>query len=122
MNGFDVAKLTDKNFLRTLENAVRFGKWALLENIQETLDAALEPILMQQTFKQGGQDMMKLGENTIPCDLGVPRCCGAFTPSMRLVSIRRGRGWSLFRFWGRSDRVCSAQVDARGGGLRRESC
>ncbi len=25
-------------------------------------------------------------------DLGVPRCCGAFTPSMRLVSIRRGRG------------------------------
>ena len=45
----------------TQENAVRFGKWALLENIQETLDAALEPILMQQTFKQGGQDMMKLG-------------------------------------------------------------
>jgi dynein heavy chain len=62
INGFDVAKLTDKNFLRTLENAVRFGKWALLENIQETLDAALEPILMQQTFKQGGQDMMKLGK------------------------------------------------------------
>ena len=29
--------------------------------------------------------------------LGVPRCCGAFTPSMRLVFIRRGRGWSLFR-------------------------
>ena len=31
-----------------------------------------------------------------PHDLGVPRCCGAFTPSMRLVSIRRGRGWFLF--------------------------
>ncbi len=30
--------------------------------------------------------------------LGVPRCCGAFTPSMRLVSIRRGRGWFLFLF------------------------
>ena len=29
-------------------------------------------------------------------DLGVPRCCGAFTPSRRLVSIRRGRGWFLF--------------------------
>ncbi|KAH8073158.1 dynein light chain binding protein [Aureococcus anophagefferens] len=65
-NGFDVTKLSDKNFLRTLENAVRFGKWALLENIGETLDAALEPILLQQTFKQGGQDMMKLGESTIP--------------------------------------------------------
>ena len=29
--------------------------------------------------------------------LGVPRCCGAFTPSTRLVSIRRGRGWFIFR-------------------------
>ncbi len=28
----------------------------------------------------------------LECDLGVPRCCGAFTPSTRLVSIRRGRG------------------------------
>ena len=31
-------------------------------------------------------------------DLGVPWCCGAFTPSTRLVSRRGGRGWSLFRF------------------------
>ena len=31
------------------------------------------------------------------CDLGVPRCCGAFTPSTRLASIRRGRGWFFFR-------------------------
>ena len=30
-------------------------------------------------------------------DLGVPRCCGAFTPSTRLVSIRRGRGCFIFR-------------------------
>ena len=27
---------------------------------------------------------------------GVPRCCGAFTPSTRLVSISRCRGWFLF--------------------------
>jgi dynein heavy chain len=32
------------------------------------------------------------------CDLGVPRCCGAFTPSTRVVSRRGGCGWSLFRF------------------------
>ena len=30
--------------------------------------------------------------------LAVPSCGGAFTPSTRLVSIRRGRGWFLFRF------------------------
>lgn len=65
-NGMDVVKLSDKNFLRTLENGVQFGRWVLLENIQETLDAALEPILLQQKFKQGGQEMMKLGDNVIP--------------------------------------------------------
>ena len=32
------------------------------------------------------------------CDLGVPRCCGAFTPSTRLVSRNDGRGWSHFEF------------------------
>ena len=31
------------------------------------------------------------------CDIGVPRCCGGFTSSIRLVSIRRCRGWFLFR-------------------------
>ena len=30
-------------------------------------------------------------------NLGVPRCCGAFTPSTRVVSRRGGRGWFLFR-------------------------
>ena len=30
--------------------------------------------------------------------LGVPRCRGAVTPSTRLVSIRRGRGWFRFDF------------------------
>ena len=32
------------------------------------------------------------------CDLGVPRCCGTFTPSTRVVSRRGSRGWFLFRF------------------------
>eukprot|EP00968_Pinguiococcus_pyrenoidosus_P017694 scaffold1786_cov250-Pinguiococcus_pyrenoidosus.AAC.1 len=65
-NGMDVCKMTDKNFLRTLENAIRFGKWVLLENVLEELDAALEPVLLQQKFKQGGQWMISLGENAVP--------------------------------------------------------
>ena len=47
-----VIKLTDGNYMRTLENAVQFGKPVLLENVGETLDAALEPLLLKQTFKQ----------------------------------------------------------------------
>jgi len=65
-NGMDIVKMSDKNFLRGLENGVRFGKWVLMENIGEELDASLEPILLQQKFKQGGQEMMRIGDNTIP--------------------------------------------------------
>ncbi|KAG3085473.1 Dynein heavy chain 1, axonemal [Phytophthora cactorum] len=65
-NGMDVVKQSDRGFLRALENGLRFGKWVLLENVGEELDAALEPVLLQQKFKQGGQDMIRLGENVIP--------------------------------------------------------
>ena len=60
MNEIDVIKMSDKNFLRTLENGVRFGRWVLLENILESLDAALEPLLLQQKFKQGKKDFIHL--------------------------------------------------------------
>ncbi|KAG7391800.1 Dynein heavy chain 1, axonemal [Phytophthora pseudosyringae] len=69
-NGMDVVKQSDRGFLRALENGLRFGKWVLLENVGEELDAALEPVLLQQKFKQGGQDMIRLGENVIPYNDG----------------------------------------------------
>ena len=47
-SGLDVIKMSDKDFLRSLENAVRFGKPCLLENVGEELDPALEPILQKQ--------------------------------------------------------------------------
>ena len=50
--GLEVVKMTDKDFLRTLENAVRFGRPVLAENVGESLEAALEPLLLKQTFKQ----------------------------------------------------------------------
>lgn len=51
-NGLKVIKLTDQNFLRTLENCIRIGMPVLLEEVGETLDPALEPILLKQTFIQ----------------------------------------------------------------------
>lgn len=47
-NGFEAIKLSDRDFLRSLENAIRFGKPCLLENVGEELDPALEPVLLQQ--------------------------------------------------------------------------
>lgn len=93
-NGLGVVKLSDNDFLRSLENAIRFGKPSLLENVGEELDPALEPVLLQQvtdhtyhcnymvwvlclwsitstciflqTFKQQGSTMLKLGDSIIP--------------------------------------------------------
>lgn len=50
-NGLEVLKLSDQDFLRSLENTIRFGKPCLLENIGEELDPALEPVLLQQVSK-----------------------------------------------------------------------
>lgn len=43
-----VIKLTEKAFLRTLENGIRYGAPVLLENVKEELDPGLEPVLLKQ--------------------------------------------------------------------------
>ncbi|TGZ66131.1 hypothetical protein CRM22_005485 [Opisthorchis felineus] len=64
--GMIVLKMSDKDFLRNLENTIRFGKPCLLENVGEELDPALEPILLKQTFKHQGATVIKLGDAIIP--------------------------------------------------------
>jgi dynein heavy chain len=64
-NGMHVIKLTHATYLRTLENAIQFGKPVLLENVGEELDPALEPLLVKQTFRQGGIMCIRLGDATI---------------------------------------------------------
>ena len=49
-NGLKFIKLTDANFLRTLENCIRIGMPVLCEDLGESLDPALEPVLLKQTF------------------------------------------------------------------------
>ncbi|XP_047189968.1 dynein axonemal heavy chain 6 isoform X2 [Scophthalmus maximus] len=67
-NGLKVIKLTDPSFLRTLENAIRMGMPVLLEELKETLDPVLEPILLKQTFVSGGRTLMRLGDSDIDYD------------------------------------------------------
>ncbi|KAM9785999.1 dynein axonemal heavy chain 12-like [Neosynchiropus ocellatus] len=64
-NNLNVIKLTDGDYMRTLENAIQFGTPLLLENVGEELDPSLEPLLLKQTFKQGGVECIRLGENVI---------------------------------------------------------
>ncbi|XP_039655501.1 dynein heavy chain 7, axonemal isoform X3 [Perca fluviatilis] len=69
-NNLSVIKLTDGDYMRTLENCIQFGTPLLLENVGEELDPSLEPLLLKQTFKQGGMDCIRLGESVIEysCD------------------------------------------------------
>ncbi|XP_064174621.1 dynein axonemal heavy chain 6 isoform X1 [Anguilla rostrata] len=67
-NGLSVIKLTDSGFLRTLENAIRLGLPVLLEELKETLDPALEPILLKQTYVSGGRTLIRLGDSDVDYD------------------------------------------------------
>ena len=65
LNNLQVIKLTDSNFLRSLENSIQFGNPVLLENVGEELDPSLEPLLQKQLFKQGGVNCIRLGDSTV---------------------------------------------------------
>lgn len=52
-SNLSVIKLTDPDYMRTLENCIQFGNPCLLENVGEELDPSLEPLLLKQIFKQG---------------------------------------------------------------------
>jgi len=50
--------------MRVLENAIQFGHPVLLENITETLDPGLNPIL-QKAFIKSGRILMSVSYNYI---------------------------------------------------------
>lgn len=64
-NDLSVTKLTDPNYMKILEPSLEYGMPALIENILEDLEAPLDPILMKNTYIQGGKAYIALGENVI---------------------------------------------------------
>ncbi len=60
-----VVKSTDNDFMRQLDNCIQLGLPLLIENVGEDLDPSLEPILLKQVFKQGGVEMIRLGDKII---------------------------------------------------------
>lgn len=51
-NGLQITKLNDASYLRILENCIRLGWPMLIEDLGETLEATLSPVLLKQTFLQ----------------------------------------------------------------------
>eukprot|EP00792_Barthelona_sp_PAP020_P009033 TRINITY_DN3265_c0_g1_i1.p1 TRINITY_DN3265_c0_g1~~TRINITY_DN3265_c0_g1_i1.p1 ORF type:complete len:4284 (+),score=1224.26 TRINITY_DN3265_c0_g1_i1:1098-12854(+) len=64
-NGLKVIRLGDNNFSRTLENCIRVGTPLLIENIGETLDPILEPVLLKQITSVGGRHLVRLGDQDV---------------------------------------------------------
>jgi dynein heavy chain len=61
-----ITKLTEANFLKILENAIRNGQSVLLENVEEDLDPSLEPVLNKQIVKSATGWTLRLGDSDIP--------------------------------------------------------
>lgn len=57
-NSLNVIKISDTDYMRTVENCIQFGNPLLLENVGEELDPSLEPLLLRQTFKQGTAELI----------------------------------------------------------------
>ncbi|KAL7044814.1 hypothetical protein ACKWTF_002067 [Chironomus riparius] len=64
-NRLGIIRLSQPDYTRVLENSIQFGLPVLLENIGEEIEPLLEPVLLRQTFKQGGTMCIKLGESVI---------------------------------------------------------
>ncbi|KAJ9576326.1 hypothetical protein L9F63_006826, partial [Diploptera punctata] len=67
-NELKIVKLTDANFMRILESAIRIGNPVLLEEVGETLDPTLGPVLLKQTFVQSGRTLIRLGDSDVEYD------------------------------------------------------
>lgn len=64
-NNLHVVKMSDSNFVRTLENCIQFGTPVLMENVGEEIDPLLDSLLLKQTFKQAGALCVKLGDSVV---------------------------------------------------------
>jgi len=63
-----VQNFSNPNFIRHLELAIQYGKPYLFEDVDEEIDPMIDPILERLTFIENNQEMVKLGDSTIPWD------------------------------------------------------
>lgn len=66
--GLECCKLNNPNLLRVLEACIRNGKPMLIEDIGESLDPSLEPVLQKAIFEQGGRTLIHLGDSDVDYD------------------------------------------------------
>ena len=60
-----VYKLSQSDFVRNIETCVQYGRPVLLENVGETIDSILEPLLTKSIYKSGGSMVVNIGDNAV---------------------------------------------------------
>lgn len=60
--------MNSENLLKTLENCIRMGQPLLVDDMEETLEAVLEPLLMKQFIVTNRRKMIRLGDSDIDYD------------------------------------------------------
>ncbi|KAH8395340.1 hypothetical protein KR222_010165 [Zaprionus bogoriensis] len=65
-NRLSCVKFNQGNYMKIMAEALEYGYPVIIENVQEELEVPLDPILMKQTFIQGGVKLISLGENVVP--------------------------------------------------------
>jgi dynein heavy chain len=63
--GLKTCRLTDKKYKDDLFKAVEAGTPFLIENLQEAIDATIQPVITRQKIKRGGGAVMKVGEREL---------------------------------------------------------
>ena len=68
-NNLLLMKFGMNNFLREMIGGVRNGRPVLVEDMEEYIDPAIDPILLKQAFKtEGGIKQMRLGDSNVDYD------------------------------------------------------
>ena len=64
-NGLQVIRMNQKGALRKLEQAMENGSSLLIENLGESIDAILNPVISRATVKKGRRLFIKLGDSEV---------------------------------------------------------
>ena len=60
-----IYKISQSDFIRNIENCVQYGYPVLLENVGETVDNILEPLLTKAIYKSGGSMVVNIGDSVV---------------------------------------------------------
>jgi len=61
-----VTRMNDPALTKILEMAITMGHALLIEDINETIDNVLDPVLQRQVFVEAGRQVIRLGANSCP--------------------------------------------------------